>query len=185
MIDVFRHQMIVERHLRAMGVAHFDLALLDIKTGNLTVSDYPILEQIKESMQWLWEENQDGKHIMVRPHGVHGMTLLDRLTYEQVNTMTLNGLEPAVVVQVDDGFYQAWLKHDRKLEVQESEIMGRKLSELAGVSAESTQWDKFGYLAGFKLHRGGDYSDFQIQLIEDGGKVFSRAEEMATQLSQS
>jgi hypothetical protein len=184
MTDAFRNQALAERHLLAMGVAHFDLALMDAKSGALTIEDDRILQQIKESMDWLWEENHKGRHIMVRPHGEHGMTLVDGLTHKQVSAMIINGLEPAVVVQVDAQFYQAWLKHDRKLEMQESEVMARQLSELVGVSAETSQWDKFGYLAGFELHQGGKQSDFQIQLIEDGGQVFSRAEEMAAQLSR-
>lgn len=121
---------------------------------------------------------------MVRPHGVHAMTLVGGLTYEQVVALTTKGLEPAVVVQIEPQFYQLWLKHYRKLEKQESQMMASKLSELAGVPAESTQWDKFGYLAGFMLHQGAGQSHRDIQLIEDGGKVFSRAEEMAAQLSE-
>lgn len=183
MTEVFRNQGLVERQLLAMGIAHFDLALMDSKTGAITPDNDCILQQVKESMEWLWEENQKGRHIMVRPHGEHGMTLVDGLTYEQLSIMTTNGLEPAVAVQIDAQFYQAWLKHERKLDIQESEAMARWLSELAGVSSETAQWDKFGYLAGFERHSDGVTANFQIQLIEDSGKVFTRAEEIIGQLS--
>jgi hypothetical protein len=108
------------------------------------------------------------------------MSLVEGIGVDALTYVRTHGLEPAVVVQVARGRYQAWLRHDRKLSAEQNERVTRRLAELAGADPAVAHWDNFGCLAGFILPAAamGTEEDFQVQLIEDRGVVYRRAAEI-------
>jgi len=176
MNGVVHSQEIIERQIIAMGVAYFDVATRK-QSGSTLAHDGLVLNQVWGLVDRLREQNGIGQAVLIRPHGEHGMTLLDGLSYERLNQLKVQGFEPALVVQFATDRFQAWLKHDRKLDKEMSERVAKRLAERAGVDTAQAHWDSYGYLANFMLPGWVCGEAAEVRLIEDSGKVYSAAAE--------
>ncbi len=167
--EIFREQARVERQLTAMGMAHFDIAIDPRQGRDWYFHRDLFLVQLKELLPKLWEYNRRGYRILIRPHGEHGLTLLDGLDEAQIRRLGGEGLEPAAVIGYGEGLHQVWLKHDRKLNAIKSQAAQVMLYHLLEMNAKGHHWDEFGLLAGFELDRK------PVQLVSDDGQPFSSA----------
>jgi hypothetical protein len=174
---IIHQQDVIERQIIAMGVARFDIATRK-KGGSTLVHDGFYLAQLWGLIDLLREQNHIGLAVLIRPHGEHGMTLLSGLNNARLNKLRLDGLEPAVVVQYGNDLFQAWLKHDRKLDQATSERVAKCLAERAGVDASTTHWDSYGYLANFLIPAWVQGEEQEAWLVEDSGKVYRGAAEL-------
>ncbi len=166
---IFREQAKVERQLTAMGMAHFDIAVDPRQGRDWYYYRDLFMVQVKEMLPKLWEYNRRGYRILIRPHGEHGVSLLDGLNEGQVRRLGAEGLEPALVLAYGEGLHQVWLKHDRKLDAIESQSAQVMLYHLLGMASNGHHWDEYGLLVGF------EYDQRPVQLVSDDGQPFSSA----------
>lgn len=174
---IIHQQDIIERQIIAMGIARFDIATRK-KGGSTLVHDGFYLAQLWGLIDLLREQNSAGHAVLIRPHGEHGMTLLSGLNNARLAKLRVEGFEPAVVVQYGKDLFQAWLKHDRKLDQATSEKVAKCLAERAGVDASTTHWDSYGYLANFLIPAWVQGEEQEAYLVEDSSKVYSAAPEL-------
>lgn len=106
------------------------------------------------------------------------MTLLAGLDNTRLGKLRVGGFEPALVVQYGKDLFQAWLKHDRKLDQVTSEKVAKCLAEIAGVDASATHWDSYGYLANFLIPAWVQGEEQEAYLVEDRGIVYSAAPQL-------
>ena len=177
MSKIIHQQDIIERQIIAMGIARFDIATRK-KGGSTLTHDGLYLTQLWGLIDLLREQNEAGHAVLIRPHGEHGMTLLGGLNTARLNKLKVEGFEPAIVVQYGKDLFQAWLKHDRKLDQATSEKVAKCLAEHAGVDASTTHWDSYGYLANFLIPAWVQGEEQEAYLVEDSGKVYSAAAEL-------
>ncbi len=175
--EVVHSQETIERQILAMEVAYFDIATRR-KNGSTSVHDGLVLTQLWGLIDRLREQNRAGQAVLIRPHGEHGMSLISGLSYVRMNELKIQGFEPALVVQYGTDLFQAWLKHDRKLDKETGERVAKCLAERAGGEIASAHWDSFGYLANFLLPDWLSETGDEVRLIEYGGKVYSNAAEL-------
>lgn len=176
MSPIVHRQEVIERQILAMGVAHFDIATRK-ESGVTTSHEGLFLTQLWGLVDLLRECNRAGQSVLVRPHGEHGMSLISGLNYPQVNNLKLQGFEPAIVVQYGADLYQAWLRHDGKLDKERSERVSKHLAQRAGGDLSAAHWDSYGFLANFEVPAwvGGEAQE--AQLIVDSGQVYTQAHE--------
>ncbi|MEW6647095.1 MAG: DNA-primase RepB domain-containing protein [Pseudomonadota bacterium] len=177
MSKIVHQQDIIERQILAMGIARFDVATRK-KSGSTLDHDGLYLTQLWGLVDLLREQNQAGQAVLIRPHGEHGMTLLSGLDNARLSKLRVEGFEPALVVQYGKDLFQAWLKHDRKLDQATSEKVAKCLAEIAGVDASTAHWDSYGYLANFLIPAWVQGEAQEAWLVEDTGKVYSAAPEL-------
>lgn len=177
MTGIIHQQDIIERQIIAMGIARFDIATRK-KGGSLLTHDGLYLTQLWGLVDLLREQNAGGQAVLIRPHGEHGMTRLSGLNGVRLSSLKVAGFEPAVVVQYGKDLFQAWLKHDRKLDQATSEKVAKCLAEIAGADASTTRWDSYGYLANFLIPAWVQGEEQEAYLVEDSGKVYSAAPEL-------
>jgi hypothetical protein len=170
-----------------MGAEVFEVGLLKPDAANephmlLRTWDVPTLLR---SVSWLRHQNATGRHIFIRPHGEHRLTLLDDLVPEKVSRLSKEGFEPAAVVQTSPGNYQAWLKHSGWLPRETGTAVAKLLAERLGADPSSADWRHFGRLAGFtnrKLKYAKDGGLFPFVLLESAsGAVYSKALEIVAE----
>jgi len=176
MSAIVHHQEVIERQIIAMGVAHFDVATRK-NNGETSRHDGLFLTQLWGLVDLLRERNTVGQAVLIRPHGEHGMSLISGLNYEQVNRLKLQGFSPAIVVQYGRDHYQAWLRHDGKLDKERSERVAKHLAQRAGGDLSVAHWDSYGYLANFEVPEWVSGKAQEAQLIVDSGQVYDRAAE--------
>jgi hypothetical protein len=139
-------------------------------------------DALLHSVSWLFFQNQVGRHIYIRPHGEHNLSLVDDLTSDQIAAMGRNGFHPALVVETSPSNFQAWLKHPQPLDKQLSTATARALAERFGGDAGAADWRHFGRLSGF-TNRKPKYRDTTtgtyplVRLIEADGKVYPLADQ--------
>lgn len=177
MSEIIHQQDIIERQVIAMGIARFDIATRK-KSGSTLTHEGLYLTQLWGLIDLLREQNRAGQTVLLRPHGEHGMTLLSGLNNARLTALKVEGFEPALVVQYGKDLFQAWLKHDRKLDKEVSERVAKCLAERAGVDASNTHWDSYGYLANFLIPSWVQGEELEAYLVEDSGKVYSAAAEL-------
>lgn len=177
MTGIIHQQDVIERQIIAMGIARFDIATRK-KGGSTLTHDGLYLTQLWGLIDLLREQNAVGQTVLIRPHGEHGMTLLGGLNTARLNKLKVEGFEPAVVVQYGKDLFQAWLKHDRKLDQATSERVAKCLADKAGADASNTHWDSYGYLANFLIPAWLQGEAQEAWLVEDTGKVYSAAPEL-------
>lgn len=177
MSKIVHQQDIIERQVIAMGIARFDIATRK-KSGSTLAHDGLYLNQLWGLVDLLREQNEAGHAVMIRPHGEHGMTLIGGLNNARLSKLKSEGFEPAIIVQYGNDLFQAWLKHDRKLEHDTSERVAKCLADKAGIDASTTHWDSYGYLANFLIPAWVQGEEQEARLVEDSGKVYSAAGEL-------
>jgi IS30 family transposase len=139
----------VQRQLEAMGADTFDLGIRDEQTGKMINRKNLSSEEVLNSIKWLKFMNAKGNHIYIRPHGDHGLTLLDDLDDEQVKAVVKAGYKPAVVVLTSPNNNQIWLQHGQILEPQISKLAAKDLAHKFGADLSSADSSHYGRLAGF------------------------------------
>jgi hypothetical protein len=128
--------------LLEIGVLHQD-ALMLLRIGWSA-------EQIEAALGWLRRENARGAHIFVRPHGAHGLSLIDDLNAERIDRMMDHGFQPAVVIETSPGNFQVWLNHGQRISDRTfSTQAAKELARRFGGDSSSADWRHFGRLAGF------------------------------------
>ena len=180
MSGIVHSQEIIERQIIAMGVAYFDIATRK-QNGSTLTHEGLVLTQLWGLVDLLREQNRMGHTVLIRPHGEHGMTLLNGVSYQRLKELKVHGFEPAVVVQYGPDLFQAWLKHDRKLDKESSERVAKCMAERIGADAAEAHWDSYGYLANFQLPAWVHGEADEVRLLEDSGKVYSAAPELLSQ----
>ena len=176
---------VVRRQIAAMGCESFEVGVFRPETPE---TDACMLlrvwcqDSLLNSVPWLFFQNQVSRHIYIRPHGEHNLSLVDDLTADQIAAMNRNGFHPAVIVETSPSNFQAWLKHPEPLDKQLSTATARALAERFGGDAGAADWRHFGRLSGF-INTKPKYRDTTtgayplVRLIEADGKVYPMADE--------
>ena len=142
-------QSVVRKQLCAMGCKLFEIGVLRMDDQMLLRSGWRS-DHIDAALAWLRRENARGAQIFVRPHGTHGLSLVDDLSAEAIAQMTQGGFQPAVVVETSPGNFQVWLNHGRTLfDRSFSTHAAKELARRFGGDPSSADWRHFGRLAGF------------------------------------
>lgn len=164
--------------LEAMGSKRFDIGVKRSK-GTMQLREEWGEKQVLKAILWLRRENLYGAHIYIRPTGVHGLSLVDDLTADDVKRMKANGFEPAVVVETSTGNFQAWLKHGQVLDEATATYAAKELARRFGGDPSSADWRHFGRLAGFTNPKPSRRLQSGMQpfarLHEATGKVYTQA----------
>jgi len=164
-----------------MGCELFEIGILR-PDGLMLLRNGWSTKRIDVALRWLRRENALGAHIFVRPHGAHGLSLVDDLNAEAIERMTGIGFQPAVVVETSPGNFQVWVNHGRVLSDHTfSTQAAKELAHRFGGDPSSADWRHFGRLAGFtnqKLKRrlSNGLQPF-VRLRECEGRPYSAARE--------
>lgn len=169
----FRQYEVVEQQLLAMGVTRFDIQVRSPLGHVVEQRDELFITQIKDILDWLHEKNEKGNSVLIRPHGEHGMAFLSGLDHHAVEQARVKGYAPAVLIEYAPDRFQLWLKHDRKLDAETADKVNRHLAAELGNDDSASQWNGYGYLAGFVLMQGSE--PFAVQLAAHGGEVYRQA----------
>ena len=183
----------VRQQIEAMGCEMFEVGVFRAGTEGTDASMLLRVwdrDTLLHSVPWLKQQNDDGKHIFIRPNGEHNLSLVDDLTSDAVASMDRDGFHPAVVVETSPSNFQAWLKHPEQLDKQLSTATARALAERFGGDAGAADWRHFGRLSGY-ANRKPRYLDVTtglyplVRLIEAEGKVYPRADHFLAHVRRS
>ena len=175
----------VGRQIKAMACEIFEVGVFRPETSRTDASMLLRVwsgDTLLNCIPWLQLENDDGRHIYIRPKGEHNLSLIDDLTADAVTAMKCEGFHPALVVETSPSNFQAWLKHPEPLGRELSTATARALAEKFGGDAGAADWRHFGRLSGFE-NRKRKYQDVTtglfpvVQTIEAEGNVYPRANE--------
>jgi hypothetical protein len=94
----------------------------------------------------------------VRPHGEHGLALIDSLKAENLANMRSKGFAPAISIEVTRNEFQAWVKlSGRALPERLRRLAEAGLASAFGGPIDEVVRDSYGLLAGCANHGGGGY----------------------------
>src|SRR5216683_8415723 len=183
---------IVERlvrvQLRAMSCERFDLGIRR-DAGEMILREGQGALEVEATIKWLRHENAKGAHIYIRPAGLHGLSLMDDLTVEEIDRMKVEGFEPAVVVETSPNNFQAWVNHGEVLEAAMSTRAAKSLVERFGGDRSSADWRHFGRLAGFTNPKRERQLPSGLRpfarLRSATGRVYSRAAEFLADIKKN
>lgn len=179
-----RTDQIVHMQIEAMGDSLWEIGLLKVDATNepsmmLRTWDR---QTLLRSVWWLRYQNENGRHIFIRPSGENRLTLLDDLNSTQVARLFREGYEPAALVQTSPANYQAWLKHPQPLSRELGTAVARLLAREFEADLGSADWRHFGRLSGFvnakAKHRRENGSFPFVSLEGSSGVVFSKAHDV-------
>lgn len=174
-IKISHRQDVIEDQIKAMDVAKFDVAGRK-QSGSHSVREGLFLSQLWGLVDLLREQNGKlGYEILIRPHGEHGMSLIGGLNRTALGTLRAKGYDPAIVVQYGPDHFQAWLRHDRKLDRHACERVTLHLAETFGGDVAHAHWDSFGYLANFLVPAWVLGAEQEVELLESNGLVYREA----------
>jgi hypothetical protein len=183
----------VRRQGAAMGCEMFEVGVFRAGTEGTDASMLLRVwdrDTLLHSVPWLKQQNDDGRHIFIRPKGEHNLSLVDDLTADALAAMDRDGFHPAVVVETSPSNFQAWLKHPEQLDKQLSTAAARALAERFGGDAGAADWRHFGRLSAF-ANRKPKYLDVttgsypMARLVEAEGKVYPRADDFLASVRRS
>lgn len=181
----------VKAQTAAMGCEVFEIGLLKPDADRephmlLRTWDVPTLLR---SVSWLRHQNAMGRHIFIRPHGGHRLSLIDDLVPEKVSQLSKEGFQPAAVVRTSPGNYQVWLKHPEPLSREVGTAVAKLLATKFGGDPSSADWRHFGRLAGFTnrkpKHSREDGTFPFVVLLGAAGIVYSKAIDMIREAEAS
>jgi hypothetical protein len=122
-----------------------------------------------------------GRHIFIRPHGEHRLSLIDDLVPAKVSQLSKEGFRPAAVVRTSPGNYQVWLKHPEPFSREVGTAVAKLLAQRFGGDPSSADWRHFGRLSGFtnrKPRHARDDGSFPFVVLQSAtGSVYSKAAE--------
>lgn len=139
---------VIGKMLDAMPHPSYEVGLLDMANERMYLRHWD-RATLERSIGYLKQQNRQGRHIYIRPHGPHPYTLLDDLDAAKLASLRKAGFDPAVVVETSPGNFQAWLKHDRTLPPELSTKVSQHLARSFGADPGSADWRHLGRLAGF------------------------------------
>jgi hypothetical protein len=93
--------------------------------------------------------NARGAHIYIRPAGEHRYTVLDDLSAEAVERLSVDGYEPCAVIETSRSNFQAWLKHGEVYPAAFSTFVAQALAKRYSADPSAADWRRFGRLPGF------------------------------------
>lgn len=134
---------------RAVGASGFDLAFSDPSKKRGAARKTLTGEQLENSrtVRGLADHFARSGSVAARPlnDDAHGVILLTGLTAEAVQDLADRGFSASAVVEVA-GKYQAWIRTDEKLTIDERDKLCERFSALTGVVQKP---DAYGRLPGF------------------------------------
>ncbi len=171
----------VKAQATAMGCDVFEVGLLNPDVAHephMLLRTWDIATLLR-SVAWLRHQNAMGRHIFIRPHGEHRLTLIDDLVPSKVSQLAKEGFQPAAVVRTSPGNYQVWLKHPQSLCRDVGTMVAKLLAQRFAGDPSSADWRHFGRLAGFtnrkRKHARYDGSFPFVLLRGASGRVYSHA----------
>src|SRR5271168_4338632 len=171
--------------LEALGAECFDIGVKRVD-GTMVLREGWGTRQVLKSLLWLRRENLNRGHIYVRPSGAHGLSLVDDLKAAAIVEMKAQGFEPALVVEISPGNFQAWLRHGQILDETTSTSVAKELALRFGGDPGSADWRHFGRLAGFTNPKPNRRLESGLQpfarLVEASGQVYIRAAAFITEV---
>lgn len=181
----------VKAQTAAMGCEVFEIGLLKPDAERepqmlLRTWDAPTLLR---SVSWLRHQNAMGRHIFIRPHGEHRLSLIDDLVPPKVSQLSKDGFQPAAVVRTSPGNYQVWLKHPEPLSREVGTAVAKLLAQRFGGDPSSADWRHFGRLSGFtnrKPRHAREDGSFPFVVLQGAtGSVYSKAAETIREVEAS
>jgi hypothetical protein len=143
-----RTQIAVEHMLGALDAPAYDLGVLSVR-GMLPGLANMVASGVMARIPLLKAHNARGAHIYIRPAGEHRYTVLDDLSAEAVERLSIDGYEPCAVVETSTGNFQAWLKHAEIYPAALSTLAAQTLARRYGADPNAADWRRFGRLPGF------------------------------------
>jgi len=143
-----RTQKAVQRMLAALDAPVYDLGVRSERgmlPGLSNLSPSEVLARIP----LLKAHNARGAHIYIRPAAEHRYTVLDDLSAETVERLSIDGYEPCAVIETSTGNFQAWLKHREIYPAALSTFVAQTLARRYGADPSAADWRRFGRLPGF------------------------------------
>lgn len=139
----------VERQLKAMGCARYEVGIRNQATGRMLNREWSA-DQVRENVGWLKRMNAQGNDIYIRPSQQerHGLVLVDDLKKESVTRMKEAGHTPALIVETSPRNFQAWVKLPPSPDELRKET-ARELARTYGGDPMSADARHYGRLAGF------------------------------------
>ncbi len=174
----------IKRQLSAMNMERNDIGVRSEADNKMILREKRTATEIEQAISWFRHKNANGHHIYIRPHGIHGLTLVDDLTIAGVERMKAEGYAPALVVQTSPGNLQAWIKHGEILDTELSTVIAKSFAKRYGGDPSSADWRHFGRLAGFtnpKPKYRTTQGRYPYTLVMDAsGQVYPKAKEYLT-----
>ena len=143
-----RTQNAVQRMLAALDAPAYDLGVRSERgmlPGLANLSANGVLARIP----LLKAHNARGAHIYIRPAGEHRYTVLDDLSAETVERLSVDGYEPCAVIETSRSNFQAWLKHGEVYPAALSTFVAQTLARRYSADPSAADWRRFGRLPGF------------------------------------
>jgi len=139
----------IQRQIKALGVARFEVGIREAKTGQMMNREWSITE-VEQSAAWLKRMNAKGNDVYIRPAGEHGLILVDDLKPQALERMKAAGFAAAATIETSPGNYQAWVKmSDKTLSADVRRIAAQGLAKKYGGDMNSADGRHYGRLAGF------------------------------------
>ena len=143
-----RTQNAVQRMLAALDAPAYDLGVRS-ERGMLPGLSNLSASQVLARIPLLKAHNARGAHIYIRPAAEHRYTVLDDLSAETVERLSIDGYEPCAVIETSHGNFQAWLKHREIYPAALSTFVAQTLARRYGADPSAADWRRFGRLPGF------------------------------------
>ena len=143
-----RTQNAVQRMLAALDAPAYDLGVRSERgmlPGLANLSASGVLARVP----LLKAHNARGAHIYIRPAGEHRYTVLDDLSAETVERLSVDGYEPCAVIETSSSNFQAWLKHGEVYPAALSTFVAQALAKRYSADPSAADWRRFGRLPGF------------------------------------
>ncbi len=143
----------VRTHLEALGVDQVEIGIRSSERSKTTHRTWSVEEAV-QAVPWLQAMNATGNDIYVRPADYGSVILLDDLDPDGAELLKSQGYEPAALVEISSGKYQAWLRLPIGVVVEEAirATAARYFAHTFGADLKSAGAHHLGFLAGFANH---------------------------------
>ncbi|HVT15212.1 MAG TPA: relaxase/mobilization nuclease domain-containing protein [Thermoanaerobaculia bacterium] len=139
----------VVEQLRALGGAHYDLLILDARSGTQRyLRRRRTAEQIARAVPWLKHENAAGGEVLLRPAEEGRFSIFAGVPRPALLAARKAGLTPAVVIRSVDGGRELWFRAAAALGGEEKRALDQELAKQLRASAPPVE-GAYGHLAGF------------------------------------
>jgi hypothetical protein len=171
-----RTEQAVTRQLKGMGCPKYDLGIRRA-SGGMMINRTWTPQIIMKSIPWLKLMNKGEHDIYIRPANeiLHGLVLVDDVSFNGLDSMKENGLSPAVVTETSHRNFQAWIKLGADVTADLRTIVARRLAADYDSDPASAEGRHFGRLAGFTNRKPKHMSNGRrfpwVLCRESGGKT--------------
>jgi hypothetical protein len=172
----------VVEQLRALDGAHYDLLVLDARSGTQRqLRRRRTAEQIARAVPWLKHENAAGGEVLLRPAEEGRFSIFSGVPPPALLAARKAGLTPAVVIRSVDGGRELWFRAAAALGGEEKRALDRELARRLRASAPPAE-GAYGHLAGFTspmLQQAAGYRRAPFMTLEEAaGTPFALAREV-------